>query len=29
MYNVYTDTVPMGIEYSFKFKLTSTILSTE
>jgi len=28
MYNVYTDTVLVGIRYSFKFELTSTILST-
>jgi len=29
MYNVHMDTVLVGIRYSFKFKLTSTILAAE
>jgi len=28
MYNVYTDTILVGIWYSSKFKLTSTTLAT-
>jgi len=29
VYNVHTDTVLVGVRYSFKFKLMSTDLSTE